>query len=411
MLRTRDQNVGKPRVPEFIGAATDITEWKEAEERLRRSEAYLAEAQRLSSTGNFGWRAGGDRHFWSAETFRIFGYDRSTPITFRAILDRVHPEDVEAVRQLIVGAEEGREVDHECRLVMPDGAVKHVHVVAHGVRDRDGRLEIVGAVQDVTRQRRSEEELGKLHSDLTHFARVASIGALTASIAHEVNQPLAGIVANSNTCLRRLASDPPDVEGARAPARRAIRDAVRASEVISRLRALLSRRPPVVEPVDLNEATREVMALSRSELRRGRTVARPELAEDLPLVLGDRIQLQQVVINLLRNALEAMSDVEDRPREIVIRTARGDDDRVWLSVRDSGVGVPPEEAERLFDAFYTTKPDGMGIGLSVSRSIVESHGGRLWAMPNDGPGATFVFSVPRCTDGPADAAGGVHTMV
>jgi signal transduction histidine kinase len=263
----------------------------------------------------------------------------------------------------------------------------------------------------VTRQRRSEEELGKLHSDLTHFARVASIGALTASIAHEVNQPLAGIVANSNTCLRRLASDPPDVEGARAPARRAIRDAVRASEVISRLRALLSRRPPVVEPVDLNEATREVMALSRSELRRGRTVARPELAEDLPLVLGDRIQLQQVVINLLRNALEAMSDVEDRPREIVIRTARGDDDRVWLSVRDSGVGVPPEEAERLFDAFYTTKPDGMGIGLSVSRSIVESHGGRLWAMPNDGPGATFVFSVPRCTDGPADAAGGVHTMV
>ncbi|HEU4454481.1 MAG TPA: ATP-binding protein [Longimicrobium sp.] len=226
-------------------------------------------------------------------------------------------------------------------------------------------------------------------------ARAASIGALTASIAHEVNQPLTGIVTSASTCLRMLMSDPPDVEGARETARRAIRDANRAADVISRVRALLSGKPPAAEPVDLNEAAREVVALSRGELRRGRVAARLELAGELPLVVGDRVQLQQVIINLVRNAFEAMGGVEDRPQEIVIRTARDGDDRVRLSVRDSGVGFAPGEAERLFDAFHTTKPDGMGIGLSVSRSIIESHRGRLWAVPNDGPGATFAFSLPR----------------
>jgi PAS domain S-box-containing protein len=393
-VRVFFRDIGKPGVPEFIGAATDITEWKVAEEKLRQSEAYLAEAQRLSATGTFGWSVGDDRHFWSEETFRIFGYGRSTPISLQAILNRVHPEDLELVRQLIAGAREGRDIDHEYRLLMPDGTVKHVHIVAHAVRDWSGRLEIVGALQDVTQRRRSEEALGQLRSDLAHFARVASIGALTASIAHEVNQPLAGLVTNASTCLRMLASEPPDVDGACRTARRAIRDAVRASEVISGLRALLSRKPPAAGLVDLNEATREVLVLSRSELQRGRAVTRLELAEELPVVTGDRIQLQQVIINLLRNAFEAMTDVEDRPREIVIRTAC-DDERVFLSVRDSGVGFEPHGAERLFEAFYTTKPDGMGIGLSVSRSIIESHGGRLWAIPSVGPGATFAFSIPR----------------
>jgi PAS domain S-box-containing protein len=403
-VRVFFRDTGNPGAPEFIGAATDITEWKEAEEKLRQSEAYLAEAQRLSSTGTFGWSVGGDCHFWSEETYRIFDYEQSTPITLQAILDRVHPEDLELVRRLIAETREGREIDHEYRLLMPDGRVKHVHIVAHGVRDRNGRLEIVGALQDVTQQRHSEEALGKLRSDLAHFARVASIGALTASIAHEVNQPLAGVVTNASTCLRMLEGEAPSLEGARRTARRAIRDAVRASEVISRLRALLSRKPPAAGPVDLNEATREVIALSRSELQLGRAVTRLELAEDLPLVTGDRIQLQQVIINLLRNAFEAMNDVEDRQREIVIRTARDGDDRVCLSVHDSGVGFGPDGAERLFDAFYTTKPDGMGIGLSVSRSIIESHGGRLWAVPNEGPGATFAFSIPRGAGDSVDAA-------
>jgi C4-dicarboxylate-specific signal transduction histidine kinase len=252
-------------------------------------------------------------------------------------------------------------------------------------------------VQDVTAQRRSEEALGRLRSELAHVARVASVGRLTASIAHEVNQPLAGVVANASTCLRMLERESPNLDGARTTARRAVRDAMRASEVISHVRALVTRTAATAGPVDLNEATREVLALSRGELRRARATARLELAEDLPPVLGDRVQLQQVVLNLLRNAVQAMDDVVDRPKEVVIRTA-ADDGRVTLSVQDAGVGVDPREADRLFDAFYTTKPEGMGVGLSVSRSIIESHGGRLWAAPNDGPGATFALSIPSRTE-------------
>ncbi len=389
------QNVGLDSgAPEFVGAVTDITEWKRAEEKLRKSEAYLAEAQKLSLTGSFGWSVADDRHFWSDETFRIFGYDRSTTVTLRLILQRVHPQDLDLVRQVIAQAEAGHDVDYECRLLMPDGSVKYVHVVAHGVRNQDRQLEIIGAIQDVTEQRHSEEALGKLRSELAHVARVTTLGALTASIAHEVNQPLSGIITNANTCLRMLATEPPNVEGARETARRTIRDGDRASEVVTRLRALYARKTPTLEPVDLNEATREVIALSRSELQRSRATMRAELTEDLPIIMGDRVQLQQVIMNLLRNASDAVSGVDDRAREIVVRTSLDDGDRVCLSVRDSGVGLGSQGVEKVFDAFYTTKQDGMGIGLSVSRSIIESHRGRLWAAPNDGPGATFSFAVP-----------------
>ena len=380
--------------PEFIGAATDITEWKSAEAERRKSEAHLAEAQRLSLTGSFGWRVGDSCHFWSDETFRIFGFDRSTPATLRSMLERVHPQDRDAAQQMIAEAEDGRAIDHGCRICLPDGAVKHVHVVAHAVRDRNGHLEIIGALQDVTQQRRSDEALGALRSELAHVARVTSLGALTASIAHEVNQPLSGIITNASTCLRLLANEPPNVDAARETARRAIRDGNRASKVIARLRTLFARKPPAIEPVDLNEATREVLALTRSELQRGRAIVRLDLADDLAPVTGDRIQLQQVIINLLRNASDATRGIDVRRREIVVTTARDGDHRVRLSVQDSGVGFGPDGAEKLFDAFYTTKDDGMGIGLSVSRSIIESHGGRLWAIPNVGPGVTFSFSIP-----------------
>ena len=273
--------------------------------------------------------------------------------------------------------------------------VKYLHIVAHGTRDQGGQLEYIGAVQDVTKRRLSEEALGKVRSELAHVARVTSLGALTASIAHEVNQPLSGIITNASTCLRMLAADPPNVDGARETARRTIRDGNRASDVITRLRALFGKKDPTNEPVDLNEATREVIALLRSELQRSRVILRAELDDDIPLVTGDRVQLQQVILNLLRNASDAMSGVDDRPRQLVIRTERDEDDRVRLSVQDAGVGFEPQDEGRLFDAFYTTKSGGMGIGLSVSRSIIESHHGRLWAAPNDGPGATFSFSIPR----------------
>jgi signal transduction histidine kinase len=226
-------------------------------------------------------------------------------------------------------------------------------------------------------------------------ARVASLGALTASIAHEVNQPLSGIITNASTCLRMLAADPPNVDGACETARRTIRDANRASDVITRLRALFGKKHPANEPVDLNEATHEVITLLQSELQRSRVLLRAELGDDIPRITGDRVQLQQVILNLLRNALDAMSSIQDHPRQLLIRTERESDDRVRLSVQDAGVGFKPQDEGRLFDAFYTTKSSGMGVGLSVSRSIIESHHGRLWATPNDGPGATFSFSIPR----------------
>jgi C4-dicarboxylate-specific signal transduction histidine kinase len=255
-------------------------------------------------------------------------------------------------------------------------------------------LEYVGAVQDVTERRRSEAALGKARSDLAHVTRVTSLGVLTASIAHEVNQPLSGIITNASTCLRMLAADPPNVDGARETARRTIRDGNRASDVVTRLRALFGKKDTTTDLVDLNGATREVIALSLTELQRSRVVLRAEFDDELPLVTGDRVQIQQVILNLVRNASDAMIDVEDRPRTLIIRTERGEHDHVRLIVQDAGVGFESQDAERIFEAFYTTKSDGMGIGLSVSRSIIERHRGRLWASPNDGPGATFAFSIP-----------------
>jgi signal transduction histidine kinase len=283
---------------------------------------------------------------------------------------------------------------------MPSGSVKYLRIVAHGIRDQADHLEYIGAVQDITKRRLSEEALGEVRSELTHVARVASLGALTASIAHEVNQPLSGIITNASTCLRMLAADPPNVDGARETARRTIRDGNRASDVITRLRALFSKKDPTNDPVDLNEATHEVVVLLRSELERSRVILRVELDDEIPPVTGDRVQLQQVILNLILNASDAMSSVEDRPRHLVVRTERDENDLVRLSVQDTGVGFKPQDEVRLFDAFYTAKNGGMGIGLSVSRSIIESHHGRLWAALNDGPGATFSFSIPRRSESP-----------
>jgi PAS domain S-box-containing protein len=311
--------------PSFTGYLRDITERRTSEESRRRSEAYLAKTQSLSRTRSFGWTVATEEHFWSDETFRIFDYDRSTPISLQAILQRVHPLDVQLVTQVIAQAANGGDFDYECRLLMPGGAVKHVHVVAHGTRTPNGDLEYIGAVQDVTERRLSEEALGALRTELAHVARVTSLGALTASIAHEVNQPLSDIITNASTCLRMLASDPPNINGARETARRTIRDGNRASDVVSRLRALFSKKESTTEPVDLNEAAREVIALSLRELQRGRVIMRAQLAVTLPPVTGDRVQLQQVIMNLLLNAADAMSGVEDRPRQPVIRALHEED--------------------------------------------------------------------------------------
>jgi PAS domain S-box-containing protein len=404
-----------PLQQDLIAQVTHIAsiaiERAQDEAALKRGEAFLAQGQYLSSTGSFSWRVATDQITWSEQAYRIFELDRAVQVTIELIGSRVHPDDVPLWHDMIVRARDtGSDFEFELRLQMPDHSVKYLHTIAHGTRDEDGRLEYIGAVQDVTERRLSEEALGKARSDLAHVARVTTLGALTASIAHEVNQPLSGIITNASTCLRMLAADPPDVDGARETARRTIRDGNRASEVIARLRALFSKKEFTTESVDLNEATREVIALSSSELQRSRVILRPEFADDLPPVMGDRVQLQQVILNLLLNASDAMSGVDDRPRHLVIRTARDERDHVRLTVQDVGVGFEPHSVDKLFDAFYTTKSNGMGIGLSVSRSIIERHHGRLWAAPNNGPGATFSFSIPRSPEG-ATGADSVAVML
>lgn len=392
----------------WYSVGIDIEDQKRAEEALRRSEAFLAEGQRLSRTGSFSWKLDPDEIVFSDELRRIFAFDRDAPVTMERVAARVHLEDRALLAETIERAHvRGDDLDYEVRLQLPDGGVRYLRTIARGLRHGDGRLEYLGAVQDVTERRQSEEALGRLRSELAHVSRITSLGAMTASIAHEVNQPLAGIITNASTCLRMLASDSPNVEGARETARRTIRDGNRAADVIARLRALFSRRPPAIEPVDLNEAAREVVALSWGDLQRSQVLVRSELADGLPRVAADRVQLQQVIMNLLRNAADAMIQVNERPRQMVIMTQADNDDMdsVRLSVRDAGTGFGAEGTGRLFEAFYTTKSDGMGIGLSVSRSIVESHGGRLWATPNDGPGATFSFSVPRYAGAPVPPAG------
>jgi PAS domain S-box-containing protein len=381
----------------------DITARKQAEaakdlrseEELRRSEAFLAKGQRLSLTGSFSWKVATDEITWSEQLYRIFEFDQSVPVTLERMGTRVHPDDIPMLNDMIERARAAvSDFEYGHRLLMPDRSIKFLHLTAHGVRDNQGRLEYIGAVQDVTQRRLSEEALAKARSELAKVARVTSLGVLTASIAHEVNQPLSGIITNASTCLRMLSADPPNVEGARETARRTIRDGNRASDVITRLRTLYSKKDLSPESMDLNEATREVTSLSLSELQSKRVILRHELADDLPPVIGDRVQLQQVILNLLRNAADAMNGVEDRPRELLIKTECDEGDRVRLSVKDAGVGFTPQAADKLFEAFFTTKSDGMGIGLSISRSIIEAHRGRLWATANDGPGATFAFSIP-----------------
>ncbi len=374
---------------------TDIEDRKRAEEELQRSEAFLAEAQRITLTGSFSWRLDTDEIAFSEQLYRIFEFDHDSPVTLAKIGSRVRPEDIPLLSEKIDLARHGiTNHDYEIRLQMPDGKIKYLRTSAYGARDRHGRPEYIGAIQDVTQRRASEEELSRVRSELSRVSGFTSLGVMTASIAHEINQPLSGIVTNASTCLRMLTLDPPNVDGARETARRTIRDGNRASDVITRLRALFSKKDTIAERVDLNCATREVVALSLSELQRDRVILRCELAEDLPLVTGDRVQIQQVIMNLLRNGSDAMNTVDDRPRELLIRTERNEGDRALLSVTDAGIGFDPQSMDKLFQAFYSTKNDGMGIGLSVSRSIIEEHDGRLWATLNDGPGATFSFSIP-----------------
>ena len=389
-LRNEQGNIVK-----WYGSSTDIEDRKRAEEELRRSEAKLVEAQRVSQTGSFVWNISTGERVGSKEFFRILGYDQPHSVTFEMVLQRAHPEDRAFVEQAIDrAARAGKDLDYEHRLLMPDGSVKHVHVVAHAVRSEAGQLEFIGAVVDVTATKQAEEKLHKAQAELAHVTRVTTLGELTASIAHEVNQPLAAVVANAEACLRWLDRESPDLVAARRSVEWVINDSCRASEVIRRVRALAKKSDIEKVPLDVNDVVREAVVLVQRELSSQFISLRTELAPSLPMILGDRVQLQQVIINLVMNGIEAMQPITDRQRELVIRSDQDEMRRVHVSVTDCGVGISAEIANRLFNAFFTTKSSGMGMGLSICRSIVEAHEGRLSISPNEGPGTTVQFVLP-----------------
>jgi signal transduction histidine kinase len=363
------------------------------QEKLQRSEAYLAEAQRLSHTGSFGWRVSTGEITWSEETFRIFQFDPATKPTVELVLQRVHPEDAALVKQTIERAsQDGKGFELEHRLLMPDGSVKHLDIAAHAESDKSGRIELIGAVMDITQRKQAAESLRKAQANLAHMTRVTTMGELAASIAHEVRQPLAAVVTNANACLRWLERDAPNLDEARDAVRRIIRDGNRGNEVITRIRGLLKKEPPPKVRLNVNEIIRETIALARVELQG--VSLQTHLAGELPRVTADRVQLQQVMLNLTLNAIDAMRPVMDRPRVLRFHTQHHEGSAVLVAVQDSGVGLNSKQMEQLSETFYTTKPDGLGLGLSICRSIIEGYGGRLWAESKDGSGATFQFTLP-----------------
>jgi PAS domain S-box-containing protein len=532
-----------------VGVIRDITEQKHAEEALKRSQAaYLAEAQRLSKTGSFGWNVSTGEIFWSDETFRIYGYDLSIRPSTALVLERVHPEDAALVKSALErAAREKADIDYERRHLMPDGSVKYLRVVERVIADEPGNLQFAGAVMDVTaakqaqeqlrnaneelrkeiahrsraertiqaseerwrrlfetssagmalltldgvymavnpafqrilgytedelksrsvvdithpderetsrqalveferglrqeyhverryirkdgkpvwvnkavtmvpatedappllqaiyvditERKRAEEKLQRAQAELAYVARVSTLGEITASIAHEVSQPLGAITTDGEASLRFLNRDPPHLGEVRDALKRMIGDGKRAAQVVQHVRALCKRGAPQLAPVELNALVAEAVQLVQREIASHRVVHRIELAPRLPCVLGDKVQLQQVMINLIINGIQAMAIADGRPRELVIRSQLDEKDQVVFSVQDSGTGISPENASRLFEAFFTTKSDGMGMGLSICRTIIEAHGGRVWASSDPGPGATFLFRLPAIEEG------------
>jgi len=381
----------------FSAFVRDITESKLAQLMLKQSEFNLRQMTETIP-----------EMLWSATPDGLIDYCNRRVLDYSGLSGEeimgegwrklLHPEDVDRAVQLWTSClATGDAYRAEVRtLHSADFTYRWCITSALPLLDEQGRiLKWFGTIVDMHDWKQSQEELRKTQSELAHVTRVMTMGQLTASIAHEVNQPLSGIMTNAGTCLRMLDNDPPNIDGARETARRTIRDGKRASDVITRLRDLFRKKDATVESVDLNDATREVIALSLSELQGNSIVVQHEFDESLPAVKGDRIQIQQVILNLLHNASDAMRDVHDRPRQLLIKTETDDSENVQLTVRDTGIGFSANAANRIFESFYTTKDDGMGIGLSISRSIIDAHRGRLWATANDGPGCSFTFSIPQ----------------
>jgi signal transduction histidine kinase len=385
-----------PSVRRALREARERAERKKAEEALRRSEVYLAEAQRVSRTGSFGWDVSSGEIYWSEETYRIFECEPTIKPTVQLVVDRTHPDDRMHLRQIMDRASiERSEFTAEHRLMMGDGSVKYVRAVAHpSTREARERLVFVGAIMDITERKRTEEErerLRQLEADLARMNRVSMMGELAASLAHEIKQPIATAVMNAAVCRRLLHREAPDVTTAYEVASLMAADVKRAADIIDRVSSLYRRGTAEWELVDLNEIIRELTVLLGDRANRSSISIRIELAPGLPRTTADRIQLQQVLMNLMLNGIEAMQNTGG---ELTVASKRSEDGQLLISVSDSGIGLSVDEAERVFEAFFTTKPQGTGMGLSISRRIIASHGGCMWASPNTGRGATFQFTLP-----------------
>jgi PAS domain S-box-containing protein len=406
---------GKPvfdaegRFSGYRGVASNLTDRKRAEQALQRSESYLAEAQRLSHTGSWAWNvASREITHWSKEIYRLYGFDPQAGIPpFGAFLQRIHRDDRARLAEASDRAtRDGAEYELDFQVALPDGTTKYIHEIGHPVYDAAGELvEIVGTDMDITERKQAETEIREserryreVEMELAHANRVATMGQLSASVAHEVNQPIAAALTNAYAALRWLGAPAPDLEEVRQALGRIVENGNRAGNVIGRIRDLIRKAPQRKDGLEINETILEVIALTRSEVVKNGVSVITQLAEGLPLIQGDRVQLQQVILNLIINAVEAMSSTGGGARELRITTVKSGSGDVLVAVRDSGPGLAAASLERLFEAFYTTKPGGLGMGLSICRSIIEAHGGRLWATANLPRGAAFQFTVPpgRC---------------
>jgi C4-dicarboxylate-specific signal transduction histidine kinase len=378
----------------------EVLERQRAEAALRRSEAYLADAQRLMHVGSWACNIVTREAIHSSdEHTRLFGFDPygGAP-SLDEFYERVHPEDRDRViSTLRTAARAGKDFEMYFRVVLPDGTEKYLYTVGHQVFKPSGEPgESLGITMDVTERRRADEErerLRQLEADLAHVTRVTTMGELTASLAHEIKQPISAAMTNAKTCLRWLDRDQPDITEAREAASRIIKDITRASDIMNRIGFIFKKGSPQRELLNVNDLIQEMIALLRNEAARYSISIRAKNANDLPKVMADRVQLQQVLMNLMLNGIEAMKDMT-AARELTIKSEQEDNHQIAISISDTGAGLHPEQAEQIFNAFFTTKPQGIGMGLPISRSIIESHGGRLWIVAPSSHGATFQFTLP-----------------
>jgi PAS domain S-box-containing protein len=383
--------------PIYFATAIDITDRYKAESELRRYAAYLVEAEKLSHTGCWARNLKTGEMFWSQEQWRIFNLDpATTPLSYEVFLELIHPEDRTMFEEISQRAGENNQAyDIPFRAVIRGGKIKYLHHVGKPSFETDGRVvEYIGVTMDETDRIRASTAAQEAQAELARVARLTTMGELAASIAHEINQPLAAVIASGNAALRWLARTPPNLQEAREALISVVEEGSRASDVIGRVRALLRNRKPEYVQLDINEAIREVVGFTRHALRSRDVAVQLRLPEGLPPALGDRVQLQQVVMNLIMNGADAMASIVERPRVLQIESGYDDGRSVLISIRDSGTGIDDAIRERIFEPLFTTKPTGMGMGLSICRSIVEAHGGRLWASLAKPNGTEFQFTIP-----------------